>query len=182
MPTFPLPFKPKYDYHTGGRKFGADRAGGSRKHGGCDLIAPSGTKIYAVEDGTVVRGPYAFYHGTDAIEFKLKSSGGIVRYGEIKEAAPGIKTGVFVKEGEWIATVGQMTKSSMLHFELYAGSAHGSLTQGGNKPYMRRKDIIDPAPYLDSCKLWNVLHVPSATSFFPSFIDSIKGVLPTRWM
>jgi murein DD-endopeptidase MepM/ murein hydrolase activator NlpD len=57
MATFPLPFRPKEDYHTGGRKFGAGREGGGRKHATCDLIAPKGTEIYAVEDGEVVRGP-----------------------------------------------------------------------------------------------------------------------------
>src|ERR1700681_3801500 len=98
MPTFPLPFRPKQDYHKGRLRFGADRDGGARKHAGCDLIAPKGTEIHAVEDGEVVRGPYPFYHGTDAIEFKLTSSGRIVRYGEIRSAAPGVKVGSRLNE------------------------------------------------------------------------------------
>jgi len=60
----------------------------------------------STEDGEVVRGPYAFYHGTDAIEFKLTSSGRIVRYGEIKSAAPGVHVGTKLKEGDLIAFVG----------------------------------------------------------------------------
>ena len=55
MPTFPLPFRPKQNYRKGGLKFGADRDGGARKHAGCDLLAPKGTEIYAVETGEVVR-------------------------------------------------------------------------------------------------------------------------------
>ncbi len=75
---FPLPFKPQADYKSGGRKFGAPRDGGSRLHAGCDLIAPKGTQIRALEDGTVVRGPYPFFNGTYAIE--VKHSHFIARY------------------------------------------------------------------------------------------------------
>jgi murein DD-endopeptidase MepM/ murein hydrolase activator NlpD len=57
MPTFPLPFKPKLDYKTAGRKFGARHGSSGRKHAACDLVAKKGTEIYAVEDGEVVRGP-----------------------------------------------------------------------------------------------------------------------------
>jgi murein DD-endopeptidase MepM/ murein hydrolase activator NlpD len=158
MPTFPLPFRPKQSYHTGGRKFGAQRDGGHRTHAACDLIAPETTEIYAVEDGMVVRGPYEFYHNhVKALEFKLKSSGRIARYCEIKDAAPGVHVGSMLKEGDLIAVVGKMFHDSMLHFELYEGTAHGDLTNRANKPFQRRKDLIDPTEYLDGCTVRNVL-------------------------
>ena len=57
----------------------------------------------------VVRGPYGLLHnGTEALEFKLKSSGRIVRYCEIKDAAPGVHVGSTLKEGDLIAFVGKM--------------------------------------------------------------------------
>ena len=183
MPTFPLPFRPKQNYRKGGLRFGADRDGGARKHAGCDLLAPKGTEIYAVETGEVVRGPYPFYHGTDAIEFKLKSSGRIVRYSEIGSAAAGVAIGTTVQEGSVIAYVGKMYKSSMLHFEMYEGTASGHLTNRSNPPFQRRKDLFDPGDYLDNCTLWNVLAGQRALdSIEQSIQDWVKGVLPTRWI
>ena len=55
---FPLPFIPQLSYTTGGRRFGADRSGG-RKHAGCDLIAPLGTPVFAVERVDVRGAPRA---------------------------------------------------------------------------------------------------------------------------
>lgn len=182
MATFPLPFRPRQDYHKGGLRYGANRDGGARKHAGCDLIAPAGTEIYAVEDGEVVRGPYHFYHGTDALEFKLTGSGRIVRYSEIKKAAPGVVVGTRLREGALIAIVGQMTKSSMLHFEMYEGTETGNLTQTSKPPFKRRKDLMDPTEYLDGCSTWNVLSPHPSIGSAPSILDMLKGVLPTQWI
>ena len=182
MATFPLPFRPKQDYHKGGLKFGAQREGGGRKHAACDLIAPKGTEIYAVEDGEVVRGPYPFYHGTDAIEFKLTSSGRVVRYGEILKAAPGVHVGVKLKEGDLIAFVGKMHRDSMLHFELYDGSASGNLTDRSNKPFQRRKDLIDPTDYLDGCTMRNVLAAKLAIEAVHDVVQQLMNTMPIRWI
>ena len=51
---FPLSFVPKDCFYTGGRRFGADREGGTRKHAACDLIADEGKPIYAIRNGVVV--------------------------------------------------------------------------------------------------------------------------------
>ncbi|HRE54326.1 MAG TPA: M23 family metallopeptidase [Candidatus Competibacter sp.] len=166
MATFPLPFKPTLSYRQGGRRFGANRDGGDRKHAGCDLIAPKGTEIYAVESGVVATKPYLFYRGTYAIEFQL-DSGKLVRYCEIEKLAPGIKKGSPVTEGNLIAYVGKMYVSSMLHFELYEGSASGPLTVRSNPPYQRRSDLIDPADYLDSCMLLGASSYPRGCAFGP---------------
>jgi murein DD-endopeptidase MepM/ murein hydrolase activator NlpD len=144
--AFPLPFVPKLSWKTGGRYFGALRSDG-RKHAACDLIAPKGTEIFAVDDGIVIRGPYPFHHGTDAIE--VQHTFFIVRYAEILKPAPGIGVGTHVTQGAVIGYVGKMYRDSMLHFEMYDGSGSGPLTVRSNKPYQRRSDLMDPTPYLD---------------------------------
>lgn len=150
---FPLASRPKPSYKTGGRKFGAPRGKprGSRKHAGCDLIVPEGTEIYAVDQGVITRGPYPFTTNVFAVE--VKHSSFTVRYGEISGLAKGLKRGSTIKEGQLIAYVGKMKKESMLHFEMYSGKAVGPLSQKNNPPYMRRKDLIDPTPYLDKWPL-----------------------------
>src|ERR1035438_5940841 len=54
MATFPLKHRPKESYKERPRSFGGPRAGGKRKHAGCDLYAPAGTEVLAVADGTVI--------------------------------------------------------------------------------------------------------------------------------
>jgi len=151
MATFPLRARPRESYKERPRAFGSPRDNGARKHAGCDLYAPAGTEVLAVEDGTVVRGPYLFYDVVNAIEIQHPS--GVVRYGEISKAAEGIHVGAQVKAGQVIAYVGKMetVAQSMLHFELYAGTGHGPLTDRERAPFMRRADVVDPAPFLDGC-------------------------------
>ena len=183
MPTFPLPFRPKEDYHPHHkhkRYFGAPRDGGHRTHAGCDLIAPKDTLICAVEDGHVVRFSMKFYRGTGAVEFKLKS-GPIVRYCEIEGLAPGVHIGSKLKEGDPVAFVGKMFKDSMLHFELYEGAAHGSLSNE-SKPYHRRKDLIDPTEYLDNCTVRNVLAAKHESHAATAAAHGATGALPVRWI
>lgn len=146
--AFPLRKRPEYSYKSNGREFGAWRSG-DRLHAGCDLLADRGTEILAVEDGTVIQGPYYFYSNTYALEVE-HDSGIVVRYGEILQSLPrGIGPGARVSRGQVIAYVGMLSSgSSMLHFELYRGTASGELTTGSG-PYRRRSDLIDPTPYLD---------------------------------
>ena len=84
---FPLRQRPVSSYHDGGRKFGARRSNGTRKHAGCDLIAPRGTEVLAMDSGKVIRGPYHFYSGAYALEIR-HSNGKAVRYGEIMKIVP----------------------------------------------------------------------------------------------
>ena len=148
--VFPLPFVPAASYKTGQRYFGARRSKGTRKHAGCDLLAPEGTKVYAVADGKIVRGPYGFYRGTYAIEVEHEDF--VVRYCEIKRTAKGLKRGSKVTCGQEIATVGRMFHSSMLHLEMYKGTSSGRLTNRSNPPYQRRDDLLNPTTYLDKWK------------------------------
>jgi murein DD-endopeptidase MepM/ murein hydrolase activator NlpD len=149
---FPLNARPSKSYHKDGRQFGARRSGGTRKHAGCDLDAPVGTPVRAVEDGVVIGFDY-FYHDTwyivvDHVIFT-------VRYGEIsRRLPPGVKVGAEVKKGQHIGSIGRLSGGShMLHFEMYDNTATGPLTNRKNPPYQRRADLIDPTPYLDAARL-----------------------------
>lgn len=144
---FPLKTRSPSSYKSGMRKFGSNRSG-ARKHAGCDLYAPIGTPVYAMDDGEVGNF-YAFYLGTYALE--ITHADFVARYGELSKAAPNIKKGAKVKKGQLIGYVGELKglNMSMLHLELYSGKATGPLTVRGNKPYQRRADLIDPTSILD---------------------------------
>lgn len=150
---FPLRKRPApYGYKDGGRQFGAYR-NENRLHAGCDLLAPEGTEVLAIDHGTVIQGPYLFYDVVYALEVK-HDSGVVVRYGEIRQSVPrGISAGARVSKGQVIGYVGLMTSgSSMLHFEMYEGTVNGELTTGSG-PYRRRSDLMDPSPFLDAAPL-----------------------------
>jgi len=151
MLTFPLRTRPAANYHNGGLRFGADRDGGARKHAGCDLVAPLGTEILAVDDGYVIQAPYMFYHGTYALE--VQHTYLVVRYGEIRGVANGLVARSRVTRGQVIAYVGRMNVDSMLHIEMYSGFDSGPLTVRSNPPFERRPDLMDPTPFLDRAML-----------------------------
>lgn len=149
---FPLKSKPSQSYKMGTRAFGSLRSSGKRKHAGVDLYAAKGTPIRAIKDGTVIQS-YPFYLGTLALE--IYHGNILVRYGEISHVATGVTAGASVKRGQIIAYVGELVfssgnKMSMLHIEFYKGTASGSLTVRGSRPYQRRIDLIDPTKLLDA--------------------------------
>lgn len=157
---FPLERMPSTNWTSPPRSFGSNRAKGKRAHAGCDLYAPIGTTVHAITDGTVVRGPEPFYAGTFAIEIDHGTF--LARYGEVQGTAF-IRKGDTVTAGQPIAKVGRLVgivvPSAMLHLELYDKSAHGPLTVGAaegkisnGRPFMRRKDLIDPTPKLNEWK------------------------------
>ena len=153
---FPLATRP-VDWRGGYRFFGANRPAG-RKHAGCDLYAPLNTPIYAIADGVLIRDPYPFYLGTDAVEVRHGSL--LIRYGEIVAGSCKLGAGQTVQRGQLFARMGQCHGISqpMLHFELYTNGRDSSSLWGKKlPPYMRRDDVTDPAPYLDK---W-VEHLPT---------------------
>jgi murein DD-endopeptidase MepM/ murein hydrolase activator NlpD len=146
--TFPVPSFPDQSFTDGGvASYGSGRDGGARKHAASDLYQPVGTKIHAVDDGTILD-TYFFYSDTYAVEVKHPQF--IVRYGEIRaNLAPGLKVGSKVKAGQWIASVGQMTCCRpMLHFEMFSGKGSGPLTNTSVPPFYRRNDLINPTSNL----------------------------------
>ena len=155
---FPFPTVPAQSWEERPRAFASPRDGGARLHAGCDLYFPRGTCIHAIADGTVVRGPYAFYCETFALEIDHGSF--LARYGEIQSQTE-VKSGDKVRAGQKIARVGHLigiqVPSDMLHLELYDKSKSGPLTVGSGSgsairsgvPFMRRKDLIDPTMKLN---------------------------------
>jgi murein DD-endopeptidase MepM/ murein hydrolase activator NlpD len=97
---FPLRKRPSMSYaytpnadHC--RYFGAHRktkSGGYRAHAACDLIAPVGAEILAVDDGEILADMYYFYLHTNALEVRHQNAL-VVRYGEISSTASGLKKG-----------------------------------------------------------------------------------------
>ncbi len=139
--TFPYKTAPTADMTTSPRNFGSNRDGGARKHAGVDLYGPVGHSIYAVGDGKILA-YYYFYDGTYAIE--VDHGDFIIRYGEVGSLSAPV--GSRVRRGDLIGKVGhlQSLNMSMLHFERYSGSSTGALTNRANKPYQRRKDLVNP--------------------------------------
>jgi murein DD-endopeptidase MepM/ murein hydrolase activator NlpD len=157
--SFPLAFIPRDSYHAGMRAFGARRGGGSRAHAACDLYADSGTPIYAVADGVLIRAPYPYYSGTWAVH--IEHGGFEAVYGEVKPGSCTLGKGDKVERGQILARVGHLlgvtVPSDMLHFELYMGTEEGPITRGRSDgarhtngvPFLRRKDLLNPTTILD---------------------------------
>lgn len=152
MSTFPVPdWIHTFSISAPPRSFGSQRSQG-RRHAGCDLYAPIGSKVRAISKG-VVLSKYPFFWGTSAVEVAHPGLG-IVRYCEIN-VAPGIGANVEVDEGRAIGFVAQLVNPNpgganphpMLHLEWYSGSASGPLTTT-DSPYKRRSDLRDPTGML----------------------------------
>lgn len=152
--SFPFPKLPMLHWTGGSRFFGAKRGKKQdRRHAGCDLIFPHGTKIYAIADGTHVSGPYQFtgpnsdppYPLSHAVE--IEHGPILVRYGELD---PGSYT-----EGTQGVTQGQViarvSKLGMLHLEIYTNPKDRKPLSNAVLPFKRRGDVTDPDPYL---QLW----------------------------
>lgn len=148
--VFPTIARPTDSYLEGMRRFNASRSGGKRSHAACDLYRVKDEAAVAVTSGTIIRDRYYFYEGTYAIDIK-HTGGKIARYGEITgKKAGSLKLNSSVKAGQTVGYIGKVNSNCckpMLHFELYSGTASGSLSQSGNK-YGRRKDLIDPTKLL----------------------------------
>ncbi len=149
---FPLSFIPKENYKSSRLGFLAKRPAIAPGvlHGACDLIAPVGTDVFAVDSGIVLR-TYFFYEigitSVYAIEVQHKFF--TVRYGEVDKKSILVKAGESVEKGQPLAKVGKIGQGSMLHFEMYSGAATGPLTIKPKLPFNRRSDLMDPAPFLD---------------------------------
>jgi murein DD-endopeptidase MepM/ murein hydrolase activator NlpD len=156
MSDFCFPFKspPAQSWHTYPRDFGAPRSHGKRKHGGCDIYKPLGTQIYAVADGVLTHEETHFYYTVSAVSFQHGPY--IIRYGEIMPGSTHhAKRGKKVRKGEPIAKVGLIIypngkhENTMLHFEMYAHGNDHSPLDGWGGPYKRRRDLMNPGPFLD---------------------------------
>jgi murein DD-endopeptidase MepM/ murein hydrolase activator NlpD len=167
MSTFPLGRPPSVTWHQNSTNtyFGAPRGGGFPIHGACDLIAPAGTKVLAVQDGRIVRFyPFVTYckgsaDQTTTWAMDVAHEHYMIRYGEISSTLPeGVHAGGTITEGQVIAFVGAQCGGTMLHFEMFDDPARPDLlTDRYNKKYLyvpdadyeRRNDLLDPTGHLD---------------------------------
>jgi murein DD-endopeptidase MepM/ murein hydrolase activator NlpD len=89
-------------------------------HDGLDLVAVTGTEIYAAADGIVTgAGPNGRYGNWMQIDHAGKVT---TVYGHLSAFAPGIEAGTRVSQGELIGFVGNTGRSTgaHLHFEIVA--------------------------------------------------------------
>ena len=187
---FPFTALPSENWTDAPRSFASRRDSGARAHAGCDLYFPAGTTIHAITDGTVVRGPYPFYAKTFALEIDHGTF--LARYGEIQEGTV-VSQGDKVVAGQPIARVGHLigivVPSDMLHLELYDKSGNGRLTVGSAEsartaagvPFLRRKDLIDPTPKLNT---WKANLAPAAVTAAPKPVAMVaaagSGKIPAK--
>mgnify|MGYP001225525882 CR=1 FL=1 len=126
-------------------------------HTGVDLYAEAGTKVYAIEAGTIVanvsftgiaaESPWWLDTGAVMIE----GDSGVILYGEIESD---LKSGDYVFEGDLIGVVLRVLKKdkgkplAMLHLELYTpGTKEPAWWRlGESKP----ETLVDPTPLVES--------------------------------
>lgn len=103
--------------------WGAVRSGG-RSHQGVDILAPSGTLLYAVQTGTITR-KRADYSGSLAGNalWLTAPDGTYFFYAHLSGFADGIVEGSAVSAGDVIGYVGATGNASIphLHFEIHPG-------------------------------------------------------------
>lgn len=173
MAMFPIDIRPDVPWRHLRRSrdayFGAGRVG-YPIHGACDLLVPAGSAVLAVEDGTIIRGPYEFLSIDDTrnncrsttYAIDVLHDDFIVRYAEIARTLPGgLAVNSPVTEGQTIARVGVQCGGTMLHLEMFKDTTNlDPLTDRSHATrylyvpqanYERRKDLLDPTSYLD---LW----------------------------
>ena len=89
-----------------------------RAHEGTDFAAPYGTPVRSIADGTV---SFAGRQGDYGNMVEVRHASGITtRYGHLSAFAPGIKSGVAVRQGQFIGNVGAsgLATGPHLHFEV----------------------------------------------------------------
>jgi murein DD-endopeptidase MepM/ murein hydrolase activator NlpD len=103
--------------------FGAPRSGG-RRHLGVDMLARTGTPIFAVVSGTITK-KYADRRGSlGGNQLKLSAPDGTYfYYAHLSRFAAGVDLATPVKAGQVIGYVGSTGNASIphLHFEVHPG-------------------------------------------------------------
>jgi murein DD-endopeptidase MepM/ murein hydrolase activator NlpD len=103
--------------------FGAPRSGG-RQHQGVDIMAKSGTPIYAVMDGTITKKQVHYVGSLGGNSLWLSAAdGSYFFYAHLSAFAGGIEVGSVVTAGTLIGYVGATGNASVphLHFEVHPG-------------------------------------------------------------
>ena len=114
LATFPMPVR-----CTFGDTFGAPRSGG-RRHEGVDILAPRGTPLFAVQDGTITKRQTGAPLAGNAL-WLTAADGTYFFYAHLDGFASGIDRGVRVRAGDVIGYVGRTGNAGIphLHFEVH---------------------------------------------------------------
>ena len=107
-------------------------------HDGADLVAPTGTPVYAASDGVVIgAAPNGGYGNWIRIDHQGKLS---TVYGHLSSFAPGIQEGARVSQGELIGFVGNTGRSTgaHLHFEILS---NGKAVDPLSYPELKRAQL-----------------------------------------
>ena len=131
------------------------------RHTGIDLYCPEGSRVVAVESGTVVTvenftGPNAddpspWWLDTQAV--LVEGESGVICYGEIETT---LKRGQVVLAGDPIGFVKRVlkedkgTSTSMLHFELYRMGTRKTVWWYEGPMQGQGYDLLDPTELLDA--------------------------------
>ncbi|NQF14313.1 peptidoglycan DD-metalloendopeptidase family protein [Brevibacillus sp. HB1.3] len=133
---FRFPFHKNSWYEPYGDSFGSDRewtetnSGSVRSHEGIDIMAPKGTPIYSVSDGTINKVGWNTYGGW---RVNITDENGHYRmyYAHLQAYTPGLYVGKTIKAGQLIGFVGDTGYGGTgtvgmfephLHFGLYRNS------------------------------------------------------------
>ncbi|WP_429843565.1 stalk domain-containing protein [Brevibacillus sp. FIR094] len=133
---FRFPFHDNSWYEPYGDSFGSDRewtesnSGSVRSHEGIDIMAPKGTPIYSVSNGTINKVGWNTYGGW---RVNITDENGQYRmyYAHLQAYAPGLHVGKTIKAGQLIGFVGDTGYGGTgtvgmfephLHFGLYRNS------------------------------------------------------------
>jgi len=119
--------------------FGAPRGGNTRSHAGVDLypIKGAGTPIKAIRDGRVIKSApfYKRRDGEVTYALLIDHKEFVANYAELKK--PTLVAGAIVKQNQ---TIGFVSGTKQLHFELYAPETENWLSWYGKMP----PNLIDP--------------------------------------
>ena len=122
-----------------------DELRGLHLHEGIDLVAPAGTPVAAVEDGTVAKLFVSVAGGLTVYQFDPEVTYAYY-YAHLDRYADGLHEGQVVKRGEvigYVGTTGNARGTAHLHFAIFKLGAEKRWWEGSPiNPYLVLRDII----------------------------------------
>ncbi|MED2253958.1 stalk domain-containing protein [Brevibacillus parabrevis] len=144
---YSFPFDDASWYEPYGDSFGSDRewtesnSGSVRRHEGIDIMAPKGTPVYSVSDGTINRVGWNTYGGW-RVNITDKNGQFRMYYAHLSAYAPGLRIGGEVKAGQLIGFVGDTGYGGTGTVGMFAPHLHFGLYRNDNGR------AVDPYDYL----------------------------------
>jgi peptidoglycan LD-endopeptidase LytH len=119
-----------------------DARSNGRIHDGIDIMAPSGTKVIAADEGTVVKLFYSNQGGLTVYEFNPRERF-IYYYAHLECYAPGLVEGKQLRRGDPIGLVGSSGNASEA-----ASHLHFEVSVSGPEKLWWKSTAINPYPLL----------------------------------